>query len=210
MKHGAASKKARVLAGGGWGASVGPRGKRNCRGGSGSTARVPPVQLGWERGVRGLSCPFRPHPSGDGAGLQSWREVWRHAFQLTNLPGRNRLARKGTDCLKSPVFPVSPGSAEGGNRRFWPREWLTPHPQVTCTGTAPLTPAPLRHLPSLPGPFILTLAASRVQSAGRPAVSLGLGLRTPWRARQVGGGLKVATDQLSHCCQQGFQGNSLL
>ena len=87
-----------------------------------------PVQLGWETGVRGLSCPFRPYPGGDGAGLQSWREVWKHASQLTNLPGRNRLTRKVTDCSQSPVFPVSPGSAEGGNRTLWPAGMADPPP----------------------------------------------------------------------------------
>lgn len=58
-----------------------------------------PVQLGWETGVTGRSCPFRPHPGGDGAGLQSWREVWKHAFPQhiclveTGWPAKAPMAR---------------------------------------------------------------------------------------------------------------------
>ena len=58
----AASKDLRVLAGGGWGARVGPRGKRNCRARSGSTARVPAGSAGVGDGCKGTFLPLPALP----------------------------------------------------------------------------------------------------------------------------------------------------
>lgn len=181
----------------------GPRAGKECRASRAGAGSAGAAGVG--EGCKGTFLPLRPHPSGDGAGLQSWRGSGTAFNAHGNLPEvetgwpMNRLRPKSTLLHVS----LSPGSG-AGRRTGDSGGWLL----RSCMGTPhhQLQPPQTLCLACL-GPSALTLA-SRVQSAGGLLSPWSLGLRTPWRPGRLEEVL-VATDQLSHCCQQGFQ-NSLL